>query len=493
MVARHVQRYVVSCRSELEHVEQNLAGAREPVVIEANSDSTVLSEIDDFRNLAASGRVSGVPVAFASDDPLRRELARIVGLTVEDPLATVSGIRRAIESNAPTRQLKKFGPERPATSPLGPALSLTEALDHYTAHGGDDSYASFSFVVNPPVPRRPDQNGGGWYHAGAAQSSHPGSRDRRASRKLGRAAGVATVAVVALLVASAAILLALLAPHSSVTLIPTTSVISADVTYGVAGQPGSFDVTIEPSLLTGEITYSESIQTTGIRSVADGTALGAILLTNPYTTETYLPAGTVMTTADGIAFTTVEDVVVPPADPYGTATMGSAVASIRAVEAGPESNIPAQELSGQMENGLYYSNREQTNGGTMRDIAVVSEFDIEALRANAQQSLDSQAASSISALVPEGQQMVEGSGQSGDVAMSFSMEPGMDATEVSVDAVMSLSAQAYDTAELQRLASEELNRRLTAAVPNDNVLLASRLPGLSRSKRPVLQATWSIR
>lgn len=442
-----------------------------PVIVEANTESNVLSEIDDFRWLAAAARVSGASVSFASDDPLRRELARIVGLNVEASEKAVSGVRRAIESNAPTRKIDSVEvlPARPASTQ--PVPTLTEALNDYTNHG-DESYASFSFVVNPPVPRRPGHRESEWYYDGTPLPTHSPSGRRRSSRRVGRAAGIATVAAIALLLASSAIMVALLAPQATVTLIPTTSVISADVSYGIAGQPGNVDVAIEPVSVQGEVTWSTTIPTTGVRSVPDGFAAGEILLTNPLTTEVLLPAGTVLSTPDGLSYSTTAEVVVPAADPFGSLTMGSAPAPIQASEAGPASNLPEQALSGQLDNGLFYSNRTPTAGGTMRDIAIVSEADIEALRSEAENALAAQHSETVTALVPQGQQLVQGSTTFGEVAATYSHEVGADAEEVSVSASQAISAAVFDPQELQRMASEELNRRLTASIPRENVLLA---------------------
>ena len=471
MVTRHAHHYVVSCTEELSHAEDAIGSTREPVFIEANADSGVLLNIEEFRCLAAAARVAGTTVTFVSDDPLRRELARIVGFQVEEPESIVSGMRRAIESNAPTRKIDRVEPHPVLPPMLEPVPSLTEALSDYTGQTEDESYASFSFVINPPVPRRPGILTEDWtYQAGTVTSTRP--LRRKASKRIGKAAGIATLVALALLIASSAIMVALIAPQATITLVPTTSLISADVSYGIAGQASHFDIAIEPVQVVGEISYSVTIPTTGTRSEPDGFATGELLLTNPLTSEGYLPAGSTFATASGITFTTLEDVVIPAADPFGSLTMGSALTPIQAVNPGPDANVPAQSLSGQLASGLFYSNREETWGGSMREIATVAGTDVETLRSLATDGLASQHQPEIAGLVPPGQELVEGSASVGEVQFSFNLEPGIDAAEVSVVAVQTLSAQVYDPHELHRMAADELSRRLTGSVPRENVLLA---------------------
>lgn len=472
MVARHSLRFVISCADDLRRAEDAIGSSAEPVIIEANLESTALLEIEEFRALAAAVRVAGANVTFTSDDPLRRELARIAGLKVIAPEPAVSGIRRALEANAPTRKIdsQTVVTAKPPRDPE-PVPTLTEVLNDYTNHGDEESYASFSFVINPPVPRRQDQPTGEWHY-----QAHPyvaaGYPRRRGSRRSAKVAAIATVFALLLLTASAAVLVALLAPQATVTLVPATSTLNAEVRYGIAGTGAAYDVAIEPETITSTMTYTATIPTTGSRTEPDGTATGEILLTNPMTHEVVVPAGTVFTSPSGIDFTTTDEVVVPAADPFGTLTMGSAVVAISATTPGPDGNIEAQALSGQLPDGIFYTNREATAGGTVREIATVAEADLEALRSQALAAFIEQAPGEVASSIPAGHNLVVGSAEAGTMSATFDYEAGADASEVTIRASQDVSALVYDPAELEQMAKSELNQRLTREVPKDNVLLA---------------------
>lgn len=474
MVARHSLRFVIACEEDFPRAEEAIGSTDGPITIDAGLDSGTLLEVEEFRCLAAAARVSGASVTFSSDDPLRRELARIVGLQVEAPEPAVSAVRRALESNAPTRKIERADiPQLMSSAPVRePVPTLTEALNDYTDHGTHESYASFSFVITPPVPRRRDQTDDDWLYDSGSFNVRPASRRYRGSRRVGKIAAIASVAALTLIVATALVLVALIAPQATVTLVPETSAINADLTYGVAGTGAGYDVAIDPVPITTTLSYSATIPTTGTRSEPDGTASGAVLFTNPSTTELTVPAGTVVTGPDGTSFSTTEDVAVPAADPFGSLTMGSAAVGIVAGAAGPAGNVEAGILNGQLESGLFYSNRDATAGGTLKEIPVVAEADVETLRAQAAQDFAERAQEQIQNEIPAGYRALAGSGETDEPGFAFSHEVGEDTAELRIESTMRVSALAYDPNALHEMAREELSKRLSGSLPADTVLLA---------------------
>lgn len=463
MVARYAQRYVVSSGPELALVRKAIGAGRERLLIEAAPDSPVLTRMEEFRELANTVSQSDSEVSFTSDDPLRIELARIAGLTVIAPDPVTSGVRRAIDSTEATRKI-----DRPL--PTTRQIPATRAETVETPNIEDEeSWASFSFVVNPPVPRRPDLARNTWYYDGAAIPV--ANRKSRSHHRAGRAAGIAAMIVVLLLLVSSGLMAAVVIPRATVTLTPIVVPVESGITYGVAGFASDVDVTIDPVAVSGEITYSATIPTTGIRTEPDGFATGDLSLMNPSTVEVFLAAGTVLTSADGHSFATSWDVTIPAADPFGSGAMGLASVPLQATIAGPDSNIAAYSLEGQLENGIFFQNREGFAGGTVREIQTVAEADLETLRADAVASLAGRPADEIAPLVPAGFEMIDGTLQTGEMQATYNLEPGMDATEVSIDVVLPMSAQAYDPAALQQMAEAELTSRLAGEVPTDSVLL----------------------
>lgn len=475
MVARHSLRLVLVCENDLVQATQIIRSTDEPITFDAGLDSGVMLNIDDFRRLASAARHSGAALTFTSDDPLRRELARIAGIAVETSDPASSGVRRALESaNAATRKIEPAeAAQHIGPPPLRePVPTLTEALNDYTNHGESESWASFSFVITPPVPRRDDKPADDRRYDSSSYPVRSHARSYRGSRRVGKVAAFASVAAVALILASALVLLTLIAPQADVTLIPETQAIDAEITYGIAGTGESYDVAIEPKRITTTLSYSATIPTTGVRTEPDGTATGTILMTNPSTSEITVAAGTAINSPDGATFTTTEDVVIPAADPFGTLTMGSASIGITAASPGPESNVDAGVLNGQLENGLFYTNRDAISGGTTREIATVAQADVESLRAQAAATFAERASDQIQEEIPDGYRPLAGSGQTDDPGFSYSHDVGEDASELKIDSTMRVSALAYDPEALHEMARTELSERLSGSVPADTVLLA---------------------
>jgi hypothetical protein len=463
MVARYAQRYLVSSRSDLVMAREAIASGSERLLIEAAPDSPVLTRMDEFRDLASTVSQSDAEVSFTSDDPLRVELARIAGLTVIAPDPVTSGVRRAIDSTEATRKIDRPQPEtRPMPEVRNSKGTTADITD-------DESWASFSFVVNPPVPRRPDLAQNTWYYDGALI---PVTQRRSGSHhRAGKAAGIAAVIVIMLLLVSSGLMAAVVIPRTNVTLTPIVVPVEAGLTYGVAGYANGVDVTIDPVSISSEITYSATIPTTGIRTEPDGFATGELALMNPSTVEIFLPAGTVLSTVDGLSFATTWDITIPAADPFGSGAMGTAVVELQATTAGPDANIQAYALEGQLDNGLFFQNREAFSGGTVREIPTVAEADLETLRSQAAASLAGRPEAEIAPLIPAGFELIDGSLQTGDMQTAFNLEPGMDATELTINVVLPISAQAFDPVALQEMAEAELANRLAGAVPVDTELL----------------------
>ena len=206
---------------------------------------------------------------------------------------------------------------------------------------------------------------------------------------------VAAMAAVGSLLGVSAFVLALVAPTATVTLVPAVQPISVDFTYGVAAPGASFDLVVQPRAVSAALTYTASMPTGRARDVPDASARGALTLTNPTTSEVPLAAGTLFTAEGGQTYATAEDVVVPAADPFGTQTFGAASVAVVAQNAGPDGNVDAQAIYGQLDSGVFYSNLEAIAGGTVKHINTVAQADLDALRARALAGLQSQAGDTL--------------------------------------------------------------------------------------------------
>lgn len=502
MVARHIEQFTVSTAEDFSDLEVCLSEGRvESALIEIPERSPVLVSAREFRRVVNLARAGGIDITFSTDDPLRRELARIVGgrvsgapLLSPEPLplseaatrrldgVTSAPVHEAIATDQPDTELSgsehkaQQGSFRPFQTPPSPLH--VEPLDiEY-----DQSNPSFSFVVNPPVRNR---NGGtAPLVAPAADPLHevwdnyspPESvfhRSQRVAPKKRRGVGrtIALLMVLATVLVAGLLVAIVVLPSASIQLTPATQQVSAVVTYGVA-QPGQvFDIVIQPEPLNTVVSFEAIIPATGTRTEPDGTAAGTILLTNTSTVDIEVPAGTLLTSNTGVTVVTTEDAVVPAADPFGSLTVGSAAIGARATSAGPAGNIGAESLQGQLDSGVYYSNRDAFTGGTDRVITVVSADDIAALRHQAEVDLNAQAALALeSRLLPE-QRILDGTKTREPMQFAFDHQAGDDAQVVGVRATLALSAETYRLGDIHEQAHAEVELVLGASAAANTVLL----------------------
>jgi hypothetical protein len=485
MAARHVELFSVSSPDELEDLEACLhAGQFEAVLVDIPDGSQTLATAREFRRVINAARAADIEVEFSTEDPLRRELARIVGarvassgpVSLRDADAATRQIDRPAHNQATTRTTtaerlsERQVPFRPFQRPsvVEPSDDAVEDIEY------DTSNPSFSFVINPPVPRRPDlettrarRTPAGpttadlyevWdgYRPAPATSSTREARQRKKHLRRVTLTMVLVAAVVASSIGGALFLL----PRATVAITPVVTDVHADLTYGVALPGQSWDIMVEPMSVSSTLTFSATIPATGERVEPDGTATGNVLFSNASPIPVTVFQGTLMTTATGVQFVTQEDITIPAADPFGTLTMGSATVPIIASTAGLEGNVAAEALYGQLENGVFFTNREPTSGGSVKHITTVSAADLDALRQRAETDLHAQAATAIAAQLALGQQVIEGSEQRGAVEFSFDRVVGEDAESVRVDASLGITAQVFSLDGIHDQAREMVEQRL---------------------------------
>jgi hypothetical protein len=512
MAARHAELFTVSDVSDLEALEQLLEdGETESITVNIPDGATTLFNARDFRRVIEAARSSAVRLSISTDDPMRRELARIMGFRIatspqhfSEPAADVHAQRDACKREiiGPTTAEIEPLPDMPnPEQTVEPAehdsheadtvhvpMSLDSASDDEsdaTDTFEDDnelSEASFSFVITPPIPRRPGLEQGDTISEGSDSQGLPEFElwDRRQARtqrqpRVSRrrvSRGVAILAVATTIILLAALLMGLVLPSATIAITPQVRDVSATLTYGVALPGTNYDISIPPDTISATVTYSGSIATTGQRTEPDATAVGSILLTNPLTSEVTIAAGTTITAASGTEFVVTDDVTVPAADPYGSLTFGSATAGIRASAPGIGGNVDADAISGQLESAVFYTNRDATSGGSNKTIKTVTQADVDKLQRQAMADLDVKAAGAIATKVAPGQQVVDNSEQRQPMQATLDHSVGQDAELLKIDASMQVTAQAYRPDALTGQAQSAAQQKLSEQAGPDAELVA---------------------
>lgn len=191
---------------------------------------------------------------------------------------------------------------------------------------------------------------------------------------------------------------------------------------------------------TDTLTF-QATGTKDIGTVAHGTALLSYIQdSNPQT----IPAGTTLT-ANGVTFTTDQDVTVPGAKVVNaTPTAGTASVSITATQAGTSSNMSGVPAT---VGGLkLYAQITQTTGGTTQSVAVVTQSDIQTAMQQIQGKLQDELRTKIEQ-DPANHPPVSDTSKTDiftETAISSTPDPNTQATSGSISATGSLKRLVYD-------------------------------------------------
>jgi hypothetical protein len=327
-------------------------------------------------------------------------------------------------------------------------------------------------VHGPKRTPSPVQAADDEYEPPRAAPSKRTYRSRRGRRRKGlilAAAVISPLIVIAVVGALAVYLL----PTAEVSIVPVENTITSSLTYGVQTADASFDIAVEPTLVTNTSSSDATREATGERYEPDGTASGPLQITNPFMTEVTVPAGTDIGGSNGITYFTGEDLVIPAADPFGSLSFGSATVSIYAGIAGPDGNLDAGALTGQLGTGLFYTNPSPISGGTMRSISVIHEDDVAAVLADVEQALVEKAEDEFLRTIADDVVLIPDSVEILDPEVEVFGEAGTDGTEVSASGTITVRGRVFDPEELHERALEEAGRLLASQGGGDRIVLAS--------------------
>lgn len=212
-----------------------------------------------------------------------------------------------------------------------------------------------------------------------------------------------------------------------------------------------------------ELNGTASLPASGLTTVPEGSATGAVIFVNVTGYAVNVPAGTCVTVpGGGVTFHTTQDVWLPGSDFRGPdAYLGKAQVNIVADTPGSAGNVAASAISvieGDLSGMLTVENAEPTSGGSERQTSVVTTEDQERLRQELIEGLRSQAYDQLQEKLT-GLQVLSGTLKVETLEETFNYGVGSEATNVTLNARVRASALAsapgaLNTAVEQAVAEE---------------------------------------
>lgn len=439
------------------------------IVIVVPPGSRIATSRINFKLLAREAAERKLAAVAVSDEPQVRALAASAGLPAYDSLAAAQEALTAL-----SRQ-DDGGVEKVGTEP-GDALWTATRVMPVPAS-------------DTPLGKRarvPDETavlGGGTAPAGSTEAAGGPGAVRTATRRGGRRrppiAALASMGLIAVLVAGVAYGAYVFLPTASIALRPAAVevrppvfTVRADPNVAVADPAAGVipaEVVAVPLHVEGEF------PATGIVA-REIRAMGTVRFRSENTVEAVdVPSGTILSTPDGEEFETTRAVTVPRAD-FATSTPGTADVAVRAVRPGPRGNVSAGEitivpdsLGAQL---ISARNNDATSGGDRIEETVVSQEDFDA----ALGSLSSQLDAALRTAVADPANVPRGLVPFPEAASVSAPQPRPTAAEIVETAAqtfaLSLDADANVVAVNESLITEIGAARVRAELPQGHEIVA---------------------
>ncbi len=234
---------------------------------------------------------------------------------------------------------------------------------------------------------------------------------------------------------------------------------------------------VEARLLTAPTrTQAVTVPTTGKGHQPATQAHGTVTFYNQAPTAQTIPAGMLLSGADGVQVVTDQEVVVPAAH---LPAQGQVTVAVHTVQAGPGGNIGANDLNGLCcFAGIAVQNRQAFVGGAnARDFPAVETRDVRGAATPLTTTLSSQGQAAVQAQVRPNEQLVHPVQCPSQVTALPAM--GEEATQVTVTVRVACHAEVYNADELQARVTMLLNQEAMTRLGSAYVLQGAVTPTMS--------------
>src|SRR4051812_31744467 len=446
--------------------------------IAASAGLPVFHSVDEYDGSVDGGAVAkpeaATATSAAADDRSATVAAAAAGAAVAgSDTGLAAGRKAAGASSAKARS----SPTAPASQPPRPASS-NDRVSTATVPAGvaaasaaaeaDDATRlhEATTVRSGPRPASPHAEGGSG--SGTTSTRSRLGRPRRA------VVGI-VAALVALALLAGGVAAYVLLPAATITVTPRLDPIGP-LTIDVRADPTVTAVDPEAGLIPAvaiPVTAHASgeFPATGTRTEKTA-ATGSVRFDSINTVgPVFVPAGTRLSTLDGVVFATTRAVSVPPARVSGNAIAhGFAETPVRALKEGPEGNVDAGTITQVPDNlriqQVSAENGGATTGGRRRDFTLVSKQDVDAvvakLTAEVQGEFASQSANPDG--VPPGATVFAESATGTDpvITPNPSTLVGKQIDSFNLDVVRNGTVLAVDETPLEQIARTRLAQTVAA-------------------------------
>ncbi len=232
------------------------------------------------------------------------------------------------------------------------------------------------------------------------------------------------------------------------------------VTFEPEGTTNLTDNTIAATIIPIDETGSVTISTTGKKDVGNKAKGKVTIFNNDTDGSVTLPAGTTITSSNGLKFDLDSQVKVGSAsgDLFSGTKPGTADVNVTAESIGTESNLPSDtKFTVGSSKTVAAKNDNAFSGGTKKSVTVVSKNDIAKAEENLPKELANKAKSDIQSKVNKGETVLPDFVSTDLTSEKFSKKVEEEASNLTLNATVSFNYLSFKDSDLSDLAAKLFN------------------------------------
>ncbi len=251
-----------------------------------------------------------------------------------------------------------------------------------------------------------------------------------------------------LLFVAGTLLLPVLTPSATITILPVEKTVSMITAIQVHGR-------LLPALT---LSQSRTVSATEKRHQNATRAYGTITFYNGLLSRQTIAAGTILTGSDGVQIITDQAASIPPASNTTPPTFGQVTVQAHAVQPGAKGNISPYDINGSCcgASTLVKNTTSFTRGQNARDYTVVTGGDILNVATSLKTSLTKSEQGALNAQLTEGEALIPSPCKQ---ATTANHRIGEEAKEVTITVSETCSGIAYNAHTLHLLATQMITKK----------------------------------
>lgn len=273
--------------------------------------------------------------------------------------------------------------------------------------------------------------------------------------------------------------------------VQATQGITFDSTSGTDVTRDTIGAQVVPITENGSV----SVNATGSQAVGNKSQ-GTVTIYNNDDTSHDIPAGTMLTSPNGLHFTTNNDITVASAsgDVFSGTKPGTENVDVTASDIGTDYNLPSgTKFSLANSTTIAAMNNNAFSGGTKKTVTVVSQKDLDNLTNNLTETLGNKAKQDITSSAKGGASVLPIFLSTKMSNQQFSHKAGDQASSVSLSATITYAALSYQAADLQQVGLAVIqSNNSNENISSDNVHVSVQNPKVS-SDGTAINATLAVK